>query len=106
MVKGHGDPAIDQRRVGTLLPYFLRHWQRHTTRLDDPDDPLRPGDVVLLDTFPDRPGPDHVGVVSDRVGESGYLVVINNWTDGTVTKEMDLLGWVPVLYRFRLLPPA
>jgi hypothetical protein len=28
--------------------------------------------------------------------------VINNWTDGTVTAEMDLLAFVPVLYRFRV----
>jgi hypothetical protein len=102
MVRGRGDPAIDQRRVGTLLPYFVRHWKQHAARLDDPADPVRPGDVLFLDTFPDRPGPDHMGVVSDHVGESGNLVVINNWTDGTVTKEMDLLGFVPVLYRFRI----
>jgi uncharacterized protein YijF (DUF1287 family) len=104
MVRGLGDPSIDQRRVGTLLPFFLRHWQRHTTQLDDPRDPLEPGDVVFLDTFPDRPGPDHLGVVSDRIGDSGHPVVINNWTDGMVTKEMDILGFVPVLYRFRLAP--
>jgi uncharacterized protein YijF (DUF1287 family) len=61
MVKGMGDPSIDQRRVGTLLPYFRRHWEAHTARLGDPGDPLRPGDVVFMDTFPDRDGPDHIG---------------------------------------------
>ena len=102
MVKGMGDPSIDQRRVGTLLPYFQRHWETRTPRLDDPADPLRPGDIVFLDTFPDRSGPDHIGIVSDRLGASGHPLVINNWTDGTVTAEMDLLAFVPVLYRFRL----
>jgi hypothetical protein len=102
MVKGRGDPAIDQRRVGTLLPYFKRHWQAHTARLDDPADPLRPGDIVLMDTFPSRPGPDHIGIVSDHVGKSGLPLVINNWTDGTVTAEMDLLPFVPITHRFRL----
>src|SRR5439155_7661050 len=34
MVEGAGDPSIDQRRVGTLLPYFKRHWQQHTAKLD------------------------------------------------------------------------
>lgn len=104
MVKGAGDPSIDQRRVGTLLPYFQRHWETHTVKLDDPADPLRPGDVIFMDTFPDRPGPDHIGILSDTIGPSGLPLVINNWTDGTVTAEMDLLTFVPVLYRFRLPP--
>ena len=104
MVKGAGDPSIDQRRVGTLLPYFLRHWEHHTAALDDPADPLRPGDIILMDTFPSRPGPDHIGILSDRVDSKGLPLVINNWTDGTVTAEMDLLPFVPVLYRFRLPP--
>lgn len=102
MVKGRGDPNIDHRRVGTLLPYFLRHWERHTPRLDDPDDPLHPGDIILMDTFPSRPGPDHIGILSDRLDDGGLPLVINNWTNGTVTKEMDLLRSVPVVYRFRL----
>ena len=102
MVKGMGDPSIDQRRVGTLLPYFKRHWEQHTAAFDDPNDPLRPGDIILMDTFPSRPGPDHIGILSDRVDDQGLPLVINNWTDGTVTAEMDLLTFVPVLYRFRL----
>src|SRR5437764_103899 len=104
MVKGLGDASIDQRRVGTLLPYFQRHWEQHTAKLDDPKDPLRPGDVILMDTFPSRSGPDHIGILSDRVDDQGLPLVINNWTDGTVVAEMDLLTFVPVLYRFRLAP--
>ena len=104
MVKGMGDPSIDQRRVGTLLPYFKRHWEAHSPRVDDPADPPRPGDVIFMDTFPDRPGPDHIGILSDRVDAAGLPLVINNWTDGTVTAEMDLMTFVPVLYRFRLPP--
>jgi uncharacterized protein YijF (DUF1287 family) len=104
MVKGRGDPSIDQRRVGTLLPYFQRHWERHTARVDDPTDPLRPGDVIFMDTFPDRAGPDHIGLLSDRLDAQGLPLVINNWTDGTVTAEMDLLTFVPVTHRFRLPP--
>ena len=102
--KGIGDANIDQRRVGTLLPYFKRHWEQHTAKLDDPNDPLRPGDIILMDTFPSRSGPDHIGIISDRVDDQGLPLVINNWTDGTVTSEMDLLTFVPVLYRFRLPP--
>jgi uncharacterized protein YijF (DUF1287 family) len=102
MVKGSGDPSIDQRRVGTLLPFFKRHWEQHTAKFDDPSDPLRPGDVIFMDTFPSKPGPDHIGILSDRVDDQGLPFVINNWTDGTTTAEMDLLTFVPVLYRFRL----
>lgn len=102
MIKKGPDPSIDQRRVGTLLPYFKKHWEQHTAKLDDPDDPLRPGDIILMDTFPSRSGPDHIGIISDQIGASGLPLVINNWTNGTVTSEMDLLSFVPVLYRFRL----
>ncbi|HWU91362.1 MAG TPA: DUF1287 domain-containing protein [Kofleriaceae bacterium] len=102
MIRTKPDPQIDQRRVATLLPYFLRHWEKHTARLDDPADPLRPGDVLFMDTFPSRSGPDHVGIVSDTIGPAGLPMIINNWTNGTVTAEMDLLTFVPVLYRFRL----
>ncbi len=98
------DANIDQRRVGTLLPYFKKHWQQRSAKLDDESDPLRPGDVILMDTFPSRPGPDHIGIISDQLAGDGQPLVINNWTNGTVTSEMDLLSFVPVLYRFRLPP--
>lgn len=102
MIKGKGNPHIDQRRVATLLPFFKRHWEAHTAKLDDPKDPLRPGDVIFMDTFPSKSGPDHIGIISDTIGENGLPLVINNWTNGTVTAEMDLLTFVPVLHRFRL----
>lgn len=104
MIKKRANPHIDQRRVATLLPYFRRHWERHTEKVDDPDDPLRPGDVIFMDTIPSRSGSDHIGIVSDAIGPSGLPLVINNWTTGTVTAEMDLLSSVPVLHRFRLRP--
>jgi len=102
MVKGRGNPHIDQRRVKTILPYFVRHWEKHTIALDDAADPLRPGDIVFMDTFPSKTGPDHIGIVSDTIGESGHPMIINNWTVGTVTAEMDLLAFVPLTHRFRL----
>lgn len=102
MIRKAADASIDQRRVGTLLPYFKKHWEQHTAKFDDPDDPLRPGDIILMDTFPSRPGPDHIGIISDQLDDNGLPLVINNWTNGTVTSEMDLLSFVTVLYRFRL----
>jgi uncharacterized protein YijF (DUF1287 family) len=99
--KARPDPNIDHRRVKTVLIYFRRHWRAHSPALDDPNDPLRVGDVVLFDTFPNRPGPDHIGIVSELKGESGKPLVINNWTFGTTTRPMDLFGSVPVTHRFR-----
>jgi uncharacterized protein YijF (DUF1287 family) len=103
MVKGRGDPSIDQRRVATLLPYFERHLEPHTAALGDAKDPYRPGDILFMDTFPSRSGPDHIGIVSNHVDDRGLPLVINNWTNGTVTAEMDLLTFVPVTHRFRLV---
>lgn len=102
MIKKQADANIDQRRVGTLLPYFKKHWETRKAAIDDPVDPLRPGDIILMDTFPSRSGPDHIGIISDTLGPNGLPLVINAWDTGTVTSEMDLLSFVPVLYRFRL----
>jgi uncharacterized protein YijF (DUF1287 family) len=86
--------SIDHRRVRTLLPWLTRHFS--TVR-----GPFRPGDIVLFDTFPSRPGPDHIGIVSDTIGPHGLPLVVNNWTEGTVDAEMDLLAFVPVTHHFR-----
>lgn len=93
---------IDHRRVKSLLPYFRRATEAHSAALADPRDPLWPGDVIFMDTFGDRPGSEHMGVIADTKSASGQPLVINNWTDGTVTKPMDLLAFVPVTERFRL----
>ncbi len=92
----HPNTSIDHRRVKTLLVWFLRHVpQVH-------QGPGRPGDVVFLDTFPGRPGPDHVGIISDRTAPSGLPFVINNWTVGYEEGEMDLLPSISVTHRFRM----
>ena len=62
--------------------------------------------AVFFDTFPSREGPDHLGVVSDTMGPKGLRMVINNWTDGAIDAEMDLLSWVPVTHHFRIPPPS
>jgi uncharacterized protein YijF (DUF1287 family)/L,D-peptidoglycan transpeptidase YkuD (ErfK/YbiS/YcfS/YnhG family) len=90
------NPNIDHRRVRNLTVYFGRHWQR-VERLQD----LLPGDVAMLDTFPNRKGVEHIGIVSDRLGKSGWPLVVNAWTVGYQTSEMDLLGFVPMPVAFR-----
>ncbi len=90
------DTSINHRRVRTILPWFQRHFAtmpKGTRYL--------PGDVVFFDTFPSKPGPDHLGVVSDTKSDKGLPMVINNWTDGATDAEMELLSWVPVTHHFR-----
>jgi|GEM_PF-304102 len=100
MVK-RADPYIDHRRVKTLLPYFQDRFASLPTDHDDSASPYFPGDIVFMNTYGDA-APDHLGIVSDRVGTSGNPLIINNWTDGHRTAEMDLLGRIPVTHRFRI----
>jgi uncharacterized protein YijF (DUF1287 family) len=95
--------SIDHRRVKSLLPYFQRHFEAHSAAPSE-SDPYRPGDIVFMDTFPARSGAEHVGIVSDERNATGVPLIINNWTDGTVTAHMDLLASVPVTHRFRVPP--
>lgn len=100
MVK-KADTNIDHRRVRTLLPYFKKHFQALGTDIQDLAEPFLPGDIVFMNTMGDR-APEHLGIISDTLGKSGRPLVINNWTDGTKTAEMDLLKRVPVTHRFRI----
>lgn len=91
------DANIDHRRIRMQLPWF----QQALVRLPE-GGPYLPGDILLFDTFPSKAGADHAGIVSDRLGPSGKPLIVNNWTDGCVEEEMDLLHFVPVLYHFRV----
>jgi uncharacterized protein YijF (DUF1287 family) len=95
------DASINHRRVHTLLRWFERHFM-----LLPPSARYRPGDIVFFDTFPNREGPDHLGVVGDRLGEQGAPFVINNWAPGYFDAEMDLLPMVPVTHHFRAPTPT
>ncbi len=95
------DTSVDHRRVRNLVPYFERHWRRLTADPRDASAPYHPGDVVFLDTMR-GPEPDHVGLVSDTVGSSGLPLIINSWTNGYVTSEMDLLAFIRVTHRYRV----
>src|SRR5690606_32017799 len=95
------DPNIDHRRVKTLLPYFQHAFTEFSPSHTDSAFPYLPGDVVFMD-MTSAPGPEHIGIVSDTLGQSGFPLIINNWTEGTVTREMDLLGKYRVTHRFRV----
>ncbi len=96
---------IDHRRVRRQIVWFKKHLKALPTQFDKAaagDDVWLPGDIVFLDTFPNKPGPDHVGIVSDRTTADGTPLVINNWTYGYHTQDMELLGGIPVTHRFRV----
>lgn len=91
------NPDIDHRRVKNMLIYM----RKHLVSVEDGECAWLPGDVVFFDTLPKK-GPDHVGILTSRVDDSGNPMVINNWTWGYTTGEMDLLGWVDATHHFRL----
>ena len=96
---------IEHRRVRRQIVWFKKHLAALPTTFDKDAtgrDTWLPGDIVFLDTFPNKPGPDHVGIVSDRANKEGTPLVINNWTYGYHTQDMDLLGVIPVTHRFRV----
>lgn len=100
------DPNIQHRRVRNLIKVFKRRFKDLGT---DPfvagEGHWRPGDVVFMDTFSNRAGPDHIGILSERTDADGYPLVINNWTHGYSTREMSLLPSIPITHRFRLPVP-
>jgi uncharacterized protein YijF (DUF1287 family) len=89
------DANIDHRRVGPLLTYLKAHAQAPAA------DDWQPGDVVVW-AFERCPAcsPDHVGIVSDRIGASGRPLVVHNI--GPRPTEDDVLGAWTVLGHFRL----
>jgi len=93
---------IDHRRVKNMLVYMKKHLAAVDADLEG-DDVCRwlPGDVVFFDTLPKK-GPDHVGIVTWNLDDSGLPMVVNNWTWGYTTGEMDLLSWVETTHHFRL----
>lgn len=95
------DANIDHRRVRTLLPFFKRHFTRLPADPGNGASSLLPGDIVFMNTMGDK-RPDHIGIISDRLGPSKKPLVINSWTVGYRTSEMDLLSFVPVTHHFRL----
>ena len=101
------DRHIEHRRVRRQIIFFKRHYKKLTPQFSPllkGDDAYRPGDIVFMDTLP-KSGPDHVGIVSDKVDENGRPLIINNWDDGYKTQDMALLGSIPITHRFRMTKP-
>jgi hypothetical protein len=90
------DATIDHRRVGPLLIYLRRHARSLPVERD-----YAPGDIVVLsfDACP-RCGPQHIGIVSDRIGSRGLPLLLQNM--GPTAREDDVLDTWTRLGHFRL----
>lgn len=88
------DSNIDHRRVRNLAVYFRRHFE--TLSIKGTPESWKPGDIVVW-SMPT--GRDHIGVVSDRRGRSGWPAVIHN--TGRVA-EQDVLQVWKIVAHYRL----
>ncbi len=91
------DSTIDHRRVGPLLTYLRRHAKTLSANGE-----YAAGDVVVI-SFNACPScsPQHVGVVSDKMGPRGIPLLIHNM--GPTPREDDTLDAWTHLGHFRVL---
>lgn len=95
------DNDIDHRRVSTMYTFFVRHAMALTTdaRIKTA---WRPGDIVFVAwTWTRGAPPEHVGVISDKIGPRGLPLVIEN--GGPKPVEADSLGKGRIVGHFRAL---
>jgi uncharacterized protein len=95
------DPNIDHRRVSTMFTFFTRNAMTLTNDVRDKN-AWRAGDIVFV-AFQWVRGapPEHVGIISDKIGPRGLPLVIEN--GGPKAVEQDSLGHGKVVGHFRAL---
>jgi uncharacterized protein YijF (DUF1287 family) len=96
------DRNIDHRRVSPILVYLRSYATALPRTFDEPSlASWQPGDVVVW-AFHPCPSctPDHVGIISDRMGSRGIPLVLHNI--GPTPSEDDRLDAFTVLGHFRL----
>jgi uncharacterized protein YijF (DUF1287 family) len=95
------DTNIDHRRVSTMFTFFQRNALSHSTDIRDKAS-FRPGDIVFIAWQWGRLAtPEHVGIVSDRIGPRGHPLIIEN--GGPFPVERDSMGKGKVVGHFRAL---
>ena len=95
------DAHIDHRRVSTMFTYLQRNAMGVTTDLRDKA-AWRAGDIVFVAWQWKRGAlPEHVGIISDKIGPRGLPLVIEN--GGPKAVEADSLGRGKVVGHFRAL---
>lgn len=80
------DPNIDHRRVMNLEVWFGKYWQS----IDGEE--FEPGDIVVWDMNQDGAS-DHIGIVTDGIGEGRFLVIHNHPDPGHIAEEDKLFKW-------------
>ncbi|OFX00222.1 MAG: DUF1287 domain-containing protein [Alphaproteobacteria bacterium RIFCSPHIGHO2_12_FULL_63_12] len=92
------DRNIDHRRVPNLEIYMTRKGWRLPASLDPKD--YRPGDIVAWNLRGDTGFLPHIGVVTDRIGASGWPMVVHNIGAGPKLEDV-LFSW-PMTGRYRV----
>ena len=93
------DHHIDHRRLSTMYTFFSRNALALTTEVRDAS-AWRPGDIVFVAWQRARGAPpEHVGIISDKIGPRGLPLVIEN--GGPKAVEQDSLGRVKIVGHFR-----
>ncbi len=95
------DTNIDHRRVSTMFTFFQRNALSLSTNVRDKA-AWRAGDIVFVAWQWTRGAPpEHVSIVSDKIGPRGYPLVIEN--GGPKAAEQDMLGKGKIVGHFRAL---
>lgn len=92
------DANIDHRRVPNLETYMTRKGWRLAPSLDASD--YRPGDIVAWNLRGDAGFLPHIGIVTDRIGVSGWPMIVHNIGAGPKLEDV-LFSW-PMTGRYRL----
>ncbi len=92
------DANIDHRRVPNLEAYFTRAGAGLPLSLSADD--YRPGDIVAWNLRGEAGFLPHIGVVTDRVGASGWPLVVHNI--GAGPKLEDVLFLWPMTGHYRI----
>lgn len=92
------DSNIDHRRVPNLEIYMTRQGWRLDPSLQARD--YRPGDIVAWNLRGDAGFLPHIGIVTDRIGASGWPMVVHNIGRGPELDDV-LFSW-PMTGRYRV----
>ncbi|MEX6633014.1 DUF1287 domain-containing protein [Hyphococcus lacteus] len=94
------DRNIDHRRVPNLEVYFTRQGAR-LPKTDDAKNYL-PGDIVAWNLRGDRGWLPHIGIVTDKIAQSGRPMIVHNIGAGPKLEDV-LFDW-PMTGHYRLDP--
>ena len=99
-----GDSNIDYRRAENMVVFFKKYGKELTNVIDKDDESntreWEPGDVVFWE-FTDDEFADHCGILSDRLNNENYPLVIHNYYNPVFATEQDVLERWVILAHFR-----